>query len=364
MPTDSVLSYAVSYDGLHYLTNFYQWEKNYAFLPGYVTFIRLLERALQWITFRDNVNVLLVFVLVVVNKVLTAVSAAYLYRIAWKVTDSVRVGRAAALVFLFNPASIFYHAVYSEPLYCCVTFAAIFAFLDTKQAWSKALDRPLSFFRTCGSSLALMSLSVGIRSTTMFLALVPGLPLLNAFWASLRALQFGRVLRIGFVGAATLLAFMGVFIVYLYYGYWQFCSSDPKSWFCSAWVPNVYSAVQDKFWHVGFLKYYHADRALMIIFGLYSIFCALLTAFNGLYKKQPELCVSYWILMFVTIGYSNVQSSARFFSSHPIYSINLALFLSQDKRASPRFKQSFILYYLMLYNIMGVIFFSVRIPWT
>lgn len=112
-PQGSSFSYAISFDGMHYLTNHYLWEKNYAFLPGYVTFIRAVEALLQLITRATDVNWLLVAALVIINKTLTAVSAAYLSRIATKVTSNPRLGRAAAIIFLFNPASIFYHSVYS-----------------------------------------------------------------------------------------------------------------------------------------------------------------------------------------------------------------------------------------------------------
>lgn len=77
------------------------------------------------LTTSTNVNALLVLLLVVANKVLTALSAAYLYRLASNITNNPRIGRAAATLFLFNPASIFYHSVYSEPLYCYLTFMAI-----------------------------------------------------------------------------------------------------------------------------------------------------------------------------------------------------------------------------------------------
>ena len=102
----------------------------------------------------------------------------------------------------------------------------------------------------------------------------------------------------------------------------------------------------------------------MIIFGSFSMLCAVGTAFNTIWKKQFELCCSYWLLLFVTICYSNVQSSARFFSSHPMYSINLALFLAWKSRGRHTLAHGAILYYLIFYNVAGIIFFPIRFPWT
>lgn len=122
----------------------------------------------------------------------------------------------------------------------------------------KHLDQPVNFFKNCLSSLTLAGVAVGIRTTAMFLSLIPGIPLLAAFGSNLLQLKLSKVFRIGVTGATTLLIFASIFGVYLYYGYWQFCSEDEQSWFCSDPLPNVYGAVQEKFWQVGFLKYYAA----------------------------------------------------------------------------------------------------------
>jgi len=192
------------------------WEKNYAFLPGYVRLTQGVEGLLQLITRSENVKGPLVLLLVAANKVLTAVSAAYLYRIACSITGNPRIGRAAATVFLFNPASIFYHSVYSEPLYCCCTFLAIHILLERKKLWMKCFDHPISFFRECGSSLALLGLSVGIRTTAMLLSLVPGIPMLLAFGKSLSELKLLRVFKIGVTGVATILTCIALFAMYLF----------------------------------------------------------------------------------------------------------------------------------------------------
>lgn len=78
---------------------------------------------------------------VLVNKGMTAMAAVYLYRIAYHLTKSLKVAKASAVLFLFNPASIFYHAVYSEPLYTCITFIAINNLLQDDN-WKKFIEEP------------------------------------------------------------------------------------------------------------------------------------------------------------------------------------------------------------------------------
>jgi glucose-6-phosphate-specific signal transduction histidine kinase len=90
----------------------------------------------------------------------------------------------------------------------------------------------------------MLSAAVSIRSTALFLSLVLGAPILSTFWDNLNKGRILNVIKVGITGAVTLLSFCVVFVVYLYYGYREFCISEPKSWFCEDLLPNIYSAVQ------------------------------------------------------------------------------------------------------------------------
>lgn len=113
---------------------------------------------------------------------------------------------------------------------------------------------------------------------------------------------------------------------------------------------------------MGFLTYYQVRHLVFILFGAPSILTALLSLSNP-HLRQSGLTLSYYLLLSVTIIYSNVQSSARFFSSHPVYSINLAVFLMAEK-GQTTWLQRFVLFYIVLYNVAGVLLFPVRFPWT
>ena len=45
------------------------------------------------------------------------------------VSDNKNLGLLAGILFLFNPVSIFFHAVYSEAIYTFLTFAGIYLFV-------------------------------------------------------------------------------------------------------------------------------------------------------------------------------------------------------------------------------------------
>lgn len=74
---------------------------------------------------------------VVVNKVLTGLAAGVMWQIGWRFGGR-ELGMAAAVLFLFNPASVFYHSVYSEPIFAFLTMLAIKYALD-KQKQSNSL---------------------------------------------------------------------------------------------------------------------------------------------------------------------------------------------------------------------------------
>jgi Gpi18-like mannosyltransferase len=87
------------------LTNTYKHEKNYAFLPGFVIIIRLLE-----LIFSPSITILIILI---INKISTTLASSVLMNITILITGNHNLGKLTAIIFLFNPASIFYHAVYS-----------------------------------------------------------------------------------------------------------------------------------------------------------------------------------------------------------------------------------------------------------
>lgn len=64
------------------------------------------------------------------------------------------------IAFLFNPASIFYHTLYTESIFCFVTCKGIRMALEGRNEWLSVL---------------LISCGVSLRSNGMFLAPVMGL---------------------------------------------------------------------------------------------------------------------------------------------------------------------------------------------
>lgn len=65
-------------------------------------------------------------IILIINKVCTALSSIILYNLVKLLTKNQKVSLVASILFLFNPASVFYHAVYSEAIYALISFTGIY----------------------------------------------------------------------------------------------------------------------------------------------------------------------------------------------------------------------------------------------
>lgn len=208
--------------------------------------------------------------------------------------------------------------------------------------------------------LVLLGIATVFRTTGVFMSAIFGIPILQKVLRNILKKNPEKAIKTVLSGILVLTFFFTYIVKYLYEGYLQFCTRGGVSpEFCQWKIPNIYSYIQDKFWQVGFLVYYQPDKLAPMLFGLPSIFIAVMTLSS---TTNHGLNLSYWLLLFVTIFFSNVHSSARFFSSHPLYYLSLSKFLLIKERFS--FCQLVTLFYLVVYNIFGVVFFPQRFWWV
>jgi GPI mannosyltransferase 2 len=99
---------------------------------------------------------------VVLNRILFALTAYEIQRILTLICEGKdkRMVEIGTIAFLFNPASIFYHTLYTESIFCFITCKSIRMALEAKHQWLTAI---------------LLSFGVALRSNGMFLAPVIGL---------------------------------------------------------------------------------------------------------------------------------------------------------------------------------------------
>ncbi|NXK86006.1 PIGV mannosyltransferase, partial [Formicarius rufipectus] len=255
----------------------YLYEHNCAFLPLYPLSLWAVARGALWpLQGLLRLRSLLLLSAVLLNSLFSVLAAAALYELGRAVLRRRRVAWLAALLFSLSPASVFMAAAYSESMFACLAFSAMWQ-LEKGQSWLSGL---------------LFSLASGARANG----------LINAgFFLYSRGKRFALQLQVGSgsirkqaplwkqalgLASSAVLMSAGIFLpfaLFQYYAYLRFCgpgsSLDPtipepllqlardkgyrlaavdgtKPPWCSQRVPLVYSYVQDIYWNVGFLRYF------------------------------------------------------------------------------------------------------------
>jgi len=114
---------ALNFDGYHYFYNSYDYEPNYAFFGGLVYLIKIV---VWFVGERASI-----YIIIGLNRLLFVLNLGLLHGILACLTKT----KASKLidfgiyVYLFNPASIFFHQIYTESIYTFFSFLAIKLYL-------------------------------------------------------------------------------------------------------------------------------------------------------------------------------------------------------------------------------------------
>ncbi|KYQ90121.1 phosphatidylinositol glycan [Tieghemostelium lacteum] len=205
------------------------------------------------------------------------------------------------------------------------------------------------------------------------------------------------------------------YIAFQFYGYLRFCSgasSDlnpikngiwPRVWCQEGIVPNLYGFVQNAYWNQGFFNYYTVNQipnfllaSPMVIIAVSGIFSYIryfiqnpnqmiyssfkLRSKNMNISEQvesfysPHLIPFILYLLFLTVfsvAFMHVQVITRFFIHSPIiFWFSAKHFLTNGtkdntpKKSTNTIIQQIILFYFILYNVLGCIMFCNFYPWT
>lgn len=112
--------------------NKYQNEQMLAFFPMYPQLVRYAGLGLQsgLMALFPSVKISFVASLMLagylVNLVAFTLAGWFLYKLTYMITHSRPQSYRAVKIFAFNPASIFFTAFYTESLFSCLTFGALF----------------------------------------------------------------------------------------------------------------------------------------------------------------------------------------------------------------------------------------------
>ena len=204
----------------------------------------------------------MVFSGLLVNFVAFCVAAVVLYRLGVRVLGDARLAYVGALLFCFNPASVFYSAAYTESIFGMCTWLGAWM-LFTGRFWAG-----VGWLTTAG-----LARSNGILGVWFLLwEEILGKRIASACAAQGTLPLWRRTARVGAGAAIVCLPYACMQV----YGWLAFCRpnylSDPAryksdvqvevrygeavpSW-CNAALPSIYGYIQQRYWDVGFLNFY------------------------------------------------------------------------------------------------------------
>ncbi|XP_054251416.1 GPI mannosyltransferase 2 [Indicator indicator] len=255
----------------------YLFEHNFAFLPLYPLSLRAVAGGLLWPLGRLlRARSLLLLAAALLSSLCSVLAAAALYELGRAVLRRRREAFLAALLFSLSPASVFLAAAYSESMFACLAFGAMWQ-LERGHGWHSGM-----LFCLASGVRANGVLNAGFflysRGKSFALRLQAGprpLRQLPPLWKQLLSLA-----------SAAVLTCAGIFLpfaLFQFYAYLRFCEAGPapepsvpqplvqlardrgyrlaatvgvKPPWCSYRFPVVYSYIQDSYWDVGFLRYF------------------------------------------------------------------------------------------------------------
>ena len=350
----------------------YTHERYCAFFPGYPLLIRYFSRLLEWVAHsalhRDSCLVLAGWLLS--NTLFVAAAALFA-----DLTQRLRIphARTALLCFCFSPASIFMSALYTESAFSALTLLALLLVHSSHALLASLVIAVSVSIRSNGivtSGFVLFSIVSGI---------CPALPLFLLRRCSLKdviaSLRNNTTLR-GLFGAllsAMLLSTIAAAPLFLIQSHHQraWCSLTSSDWCRAAQtklLPSFYSHVQQKYWNVGFLRYWTPSQIPNFIL-FFPMLHLVLSNVRGFRRLSPEPSSQQLLLPYVVhalflalfaLFCMHVQVGTRLLCSA---SPAVFWFAAATFHASPRGKV-FVVSWFASYFLLGCLLFTNFYPWT
>ncbi|KRT81413.1 hypothetical protein AMK59_5120, partial [Oryctes borbonicus] len=140
----------------------YTYENTIAFFPLYPLIIRYLSWVLHNFLSILSIQSVILLVSFTFNLYLFQKTALILFELS-RMFQSLQFAYTVSILFCFNPASIFFSSIYSECLFCFLSFQSMLQGIKFSVEWLQSPSKYLSL-RNCWSCMVYISLSTITRS--------------------------------------------------------------------------------------------------------------------------------------------------------------------------------------------------------
>ncbi|XP_055715724.1 GPI mannosyltransferase 2 [Phlebotomus papatasi] len=247
---------------LHIAEYGYTYENVLAFFPLFPLCVRTIGQFLQYLLPFLSLRSILLLVAVSLNVYFFVKATQSLYELSFRVLGQRSRAKIVAVLFCFNPSSIFFTAPYSESLFAWLTFTFM---RQCVQDISVSITFPLSLSILCRSNgllnigfLFYFALRKIIRELSVKTFL--GVVLKSAVISFFVVFHFGLLQAYHFYLFCHQLNIKFPQHVVDYAQEMNFTMAGNKTEFSSPWcsqkIPMAYSYVQSHYWDVGFMRYY------------------------------------------------------------------------------------------------------------
>ncbi|KAI5859312.1 glycosyltransferase family 76 protein [Durotheca rogersii] len=351
----------------------YLFEQEWAFGTGLPTVISSIAQVLSGLGLRTSrpVEPLIGIFVAHVSHLL---SVLVLYQLGVVVWRNPRPSFIAALLHVLSPAGLFLSAPYAESTFALLSFVGHLFFAKGVQDQKRTVAHDVSLI----ASGMWFGFATTFRSNGLFNGVLFAVALLRELSAppTLTSIRRRLSLILGGLAVAT------GFVVPQVAAYQAFCSipsqASLRPW-CTNYLPSIYSFVQERYWNVGFLRYWTPSN--IPLFLLATPMLCLLMKSGLVFIQEPlnltteesrpaymanttvlvrSMALSQLIVAILAITNYHVQIITRISSGYPLWYWWLAGIIS-DKKTST-FGSNVVRFMVIYASIQGVLYASFLPP--
>ena len=272
---------------------------------------------------------------VLLNFIFSLITTIYLFKLTKLLFKNEKLGYITSLIFIYNPATIFFVAPYSESIFFMLTVTALYYLFNNNYLTSLIL-----FLFSC---LARSNGLINFLFISFIITKSSILHLLNDFKSKLnlssvikhifRKKNIFSISKLIIILLVIFSCFLTMLSLYQYYIYDRFClkslnvSSFPVelieyakansyslsefSW-CNKFLPFSYTDVQSKYWNVGFLKYWQLRQIPNFLLAMPILFISIFSIKSFILSLKP----SNYLINILGLKTKNDQLKLQLFGEH------------------------------------------------
>ncbi|KAI2629933.1 glycosyltransferase family 76 protein [Hypoxylon sp. NC1633] len=351
----------------------YLFEQEWAFGSGLPTVISFLVQVLSKFGLHSD-GFLEPYVGVFVAHLSHLLSVLVLYQLGLVIWKDQRLSFIAALLHVLSPAGLFLSAPYAESTFALLSFAGYLFF-------AKGL---LGQKRTFAHDMSLVASGMWFGFATTFRSngLFNGIPFAVALAQELTSSPTLPSIRRRCALVVGGLAIAIGFIVPQLAAYQTFCSIPSKAMlrpWCTSSLPSIYSFVQERYWNVGFLRYWTPSNIPLFFLAAPMIYLLIKSALDLVRRPLDiiteksstvdsshvsiivrSMALSQLVLAILAITNYHIQIITRISSGYPLWYWWLAGLITAKKTSV--LGGTIVRFMVMYATIQGVLFASFLPP--